>query len=300
MERRTFLTGLGALGAAAALPRIPTPPNLLPSSPPRPWRKACGLGMVGEGDGLLAKFKLLKELGYDGVEMDAPNGFALEEVVAARDASGLLIHSVVDSEHWGKPFNHPDPKIRAEGVKALERAIRDAKAYGADTVLVVPAVVNKGMTYSAAWDLSREEIARVLPLAREQQVVLAIEEVWNEFLYSPLEMARYVDSFDSDWVQAYFDAGNVLRFGWPEHWIEALGRRLRRVHVKEFSRKKMNEEGLWAGFNVELHEGDNDWPAVAKALDAVHYQSWLTAEVGGGDRERLARVARDLDRIIQA
>lgn len=295
MERRTFLTGIGALGAAATLTRLKAPT----SPPPRPWRKACGIGMVGEGDSLLAKFKLLKEVGYDGIELDAPNGFSAQEVVDAREASGLLVHAVVDSEHWGKPFNHPDPKVRAEGVKALERAIRDAKAYGADTVLVVPAVVNKEMPYAAAWDLSRAEIGRVVPLAKEQQVALAIEEVWNEFLFSPLEMARYVDSFASPFVQAYFDVGNVLRFGWPEHWIAALGARVRRVHVKEFSRKKMNEEGLWAGFNVELHEGDNDWPAVAKALDAVQYRGWLTAEVGGGGRERLARVAKDLDRIIQ-
>lgn len=297
MQRRTFLTGLGALGAAATLPRLgasAAPP------PPRTWRKACGLGMVGEGESLLAKFTLLKELGYEGVEMDAPNGFDAQEVVAAREASGLLIHAVVDSAHWAKPFNHPDPKVRAEGVKALEQAIRDAKTYGADTVLVVPAVVSKGMPYAEAWDLSRTEIGRVLPLATEQKVALAIEEVWNEFLFSPLEMARYVDSFESPWVSSYFDVGNVLRFGWPEHWIETLGRRIRRVHVKEYSRKKMNEEGLWAGFDVELHEGDCDWPAVAKALDAVPYSGWLTAEVGGGDRKRLARVAADLDRIIQA
>jgi len=297
MDRRTFLTGVGALGAAATLPRFGA---RAAAPPPRAWRKACGLGMVGEGDTLLAKFKLLKELGYEGVEMDAPNGFDPQEVVAAREASGLLIHAVVDSAHWAKPFNHPDPQVRAEAVKALEQAIRDAKTYGADTVLVVPAVVSKDMPYAAAWDLSRAEIGRVLPLAAEQKVVLAIEEVWNEFLFSPLEMARYVDSFESPWVSAYFDAGNVLRFGWPEHWIEVLGKRIRRVHVKEYSRKKMNEDGLWAGFDVELHEGDNDWPAVAKALDAVSYRGWLTAEVGGGDRKRLARVAADLDRIIQA
>jgi hexulose-6-phosphate isomerase len=296
MERRTFLTGLGALGAAATLPRIPLPA----AAPPRAWRKACGIGMIGEGESLLAKFKLLKECGYEGVELDAPNGFSTQEVVDARDGSGIQIHAVVDSVHWAKPFNHPDPKVRAEGVKALEQAIRDAKAYGADTVLVVPAVVRKEMSYAAAWELSRAEIGRVLPLAAEQKVALAIEEVWNEFLLSPLEMVRYVDSFESTWMHAYFDVGNVLRFGWPEHWIEALGARIRRVHVKEFSRKKMNEEGLWAGFNVELLEGDNDWPAVTKALDKAGYKGWLTAEVGGGDRQRLARVSADLDRIIQS
>jgi hexulose-6-phosphate isomerase len=232
--------------------------------------------------------------------MDAPNGFARSEVTDARDASGLTIHAVVDSAHWSQPFNHPDPEVRAEGVKALERAIEDAAAYGADTVLVVPAVVNKHMPYAQAWDQSRSEIGRVLPLAAERKVALAIEEVWNEFLFSPLEMARYVDSFQSPWVQAYFDVGNVLRFGWPEHWIEALGARIRRIHVKEYSRKKMNDEGLWKGFEVELHEGDCDWPAVAKALRAVEYRGWFTAEVGGGGRDRLARIAADMDRIFAA
>lgn len=297
MDRRTFLSGLGALGVAASLPRAAAAQQPAATAG---WKKACGIGMVGEGDTLLAKFQLLRELGYDGVELDAPNGYAAGEVQDARDATGLVIHGVVDSAHWSQPFNHPDPKVRAAGVKALQRAIEDAAAYGADTVLVVPAVVNKQMPYAEAWDVSRAEIARVLPLAAERKVALAIEEVWNEFLFSPLEMARYVDAFASPWVKAYFDVGNVLRFGWPEQWIEALGPRIRRLHVKEFSRKKMNEEGLWKGFDVELMEGDCDWPAVTRALRATGYQGWFTAEVGGGGRARLARVAADMDRIFAA
>jgi L-ribulose-5-phosphate 3-epimerase len=302
MKRRDFLSGVGALGAAAALPRSfdaalrRGPFDAAPRA--TGFRKAVKIGMVEAGATLTEKFLLLRELGFDGVELDSPGGPPLDEVLAAKEASGLPVHGVVDSAHWSQPFSSPDPEVRAAGARALETALRDAHAWGASTVLVVPAVVGKSVSYAQAWERAHAEIAQLVPLAEELRVAIAFENVWNHFLLSPLETARWVDSFDSPAVGAYFDVGNVLRHGWPEHWIEALGKRILKVDVKEFSRRKMNDEGLWKGFEVELHEGDCDWPAVTAALRANGFEGWFTAEVAGGGRDRLARLAADLDRIF--
>ena len=260
-------------------------------------RNAVKIEMVQEGDSLEAKFRLLKELGFDGVELSSPNGWTQEEVLAARDAVGLPIHGVVCSEHWNSPLNHPVPEVRARCVAAVRTAIADARAYGANTVLVVPAVVNKSMSYEDAWRISREEIARVLPDAEAAGVTIAFENVWNNFLLSPREAAAYVDSFESPNVGWYLDIGNLLAYGWPEHWIEVLGPRIVKVDVKEYSRRKLDKEGRWEGFNVELLEGDCDWPSVVKALAAQGYDGWMTAEIAGGDRARLKAIADNMNRI---
>ena len=122
---------------------------------------------------------------------------------------------------------------------------------------------------------------------------------WNNFLLSPLEFARYIDEFESPMVGAYFDVGNVVRFGWPEQWIRILGKRIVKLDVKEYSRKKQRNEGLWKGFQVEIGHGDCNWPEVRKALTEIGYTSgWATAEVGSGDRTRLADIARRMDTIL--
>lgn len=263
-------------------------------------KKAVKIEMVNEGETLEDKFRLLKELGFDGVELPSPNGWTVEEVVAARDASGLPIHGVVCSEHWGSPLNHPDEKVRAKCVAAIREAISDAKAYGASSVLVVPAVVNKGMSYDDAWRLSRESLLQVIPDAEAAGIDIAFENVWNNFLLSPREAAEYVDSFESDRVGWYFDVGNLVAYGWPEQWIRILGPRIKKVDIKEYSRQKLDKEGRWAGFGVKLHDGDCDWPAVMKALDEIGYQGWITAEISGGDRAWLTDVAERMDRIRDA
>ena len=195
-------------------------------------KKAVKIEMVADGATLEEKFRLLKELGFDGVELPSPNGWSVEEVVSARDATGLPIHGVVCSEHWGSPLNHPDERVRAKCIAAIREAISDAKAYGASSVLVVPAVVNKGMSYDEAWRLSRESLLQVIPDAEEAGIDIAFENVWNNFLLSPSEAAEYVDSFESDRVGWYFDVGNLVAYCWPEQWIRILGPRIRKVDIK--------------------------------------------------------------------
>jgi len=293
LDRRGFLTvggaslvlaAYGSAGAAAGRRRR--------------LQKAVKYGMVQEGDSVLAKFRLLKELGFDGVEIDAPSGLDLDEVIAARDATGLLVPGVVDSVHWQKPLSHPDEKVRAEGRAGLETALRDASAVGATTVLLVPAVVNAEVPYDDAYRRSQAEIRTLLPLAKELKVKIALENVWNQFLLSPLEAARYVDEFESEWIGWYLDVGNLVNYGWPEQWVRILGSRVLKLDIKEYSRKKRNEEGLWKGFDVKLLEGDCNWPAVMKALDEIGYEGFATAEIPGGGRDRLADIASRMDRIF--
>ncbi|MDZ4701476.1 MAG: sugar phosphate isomerase/epimerase family protein [Rhodothermales bacterium] len=296
MNRRTFLAGAGRMSLALAA--APAFPALYRPAPRKRILKALKFGMVDEPLSVLEKFKLLREIGYDGAELDSPSDLDPAEVVAARDATGLVIPGLVDSVHWRKTLSDPDPAVRDEGRAALEHALRQARLFGATTVLLVPAVVSQEVSYADAYTRSQAEIRKVLPLARELGVKIALENVWNQFLLSPLEMARYIDEFESPWIGAHFDIGNIVNFGWPEHWIRTLGPRILKLDVKEFSRKKRDDEGLWEGFGVEIGEGDCDWPAVNAALADIGYVGWAAAEVSGGNASRLRDIAARMDRVL--
>src|SRR3546814_256811 len=260
------------------------------SAGPVKIKKSLKFGMVQEEGTILEKFKLLKELGFDGVELDSPANLDPNEVLEAKEATGLEIPGVVNSAHWSSPLSDPDPAVRAKCVKALEQSLHDCKRYGGTTVLLVPGVVKKDVSYADAYKRSQEEIRKVLPVVHETGIKIAFENVWNNFLISPLEAARYVDEFEDPMIGWYFDVGNIVRYGWPEHWIEVLGKRIMKLDVKEYSRKKQQEEGIWKGFNVEFLEGDCDWPAVNEALAKIGYSGWASAEVPGGKRDRLLHV----------
>jgi len=260
--------------------------------------KSLKFGMIGEGESMLEKFTLIKACGFDGVEMDSPWDWDLEEVLAAKEATGIDIPGVVLSTHWQKPFNHPDDGVRGEAKSALERALNDCKALGGTTVLVVPAVVNAEMSYQDAYEVSRREIGELVPMAEELGISIAFENVWNNFLLSPIEAARYVDSFESKHVGWYFDIGNIVNYGYPAHWIDTLGKRIMKLDVKEYSRQKRNDEGLWKGFSVEIGDGSVGWEAVNEALDRIGYRGWASAEVGGGGRERLIDIASRMDQVF--
>lgn len=295
MKRRDFLL-TGALGAAGLALRHR---DLFASTTAASIRKAVKFGMIQEPDLSIAeKFQLLKDLGFDGVEMDSPNDLDQGEVIAARDAAGLPIHGVVDSVHWTQTLSDPDSAVRAAGLDGLKTAIQDAHAYGASTVLLVPGIVNKHVSYEDAYKRSQAEVRKVLPMAAEHNIKIAFENVWNRFLLSPLECARYVDEFESEFVGWYFDVGNVVTYGWPEHWIRTLGPRILKLDIKEFSRAKADSEGPYAGFGVPLGEGDCDWPAVNEALAEIGFEGWATAEVAGGDRTRMQELAERMDRIL--
>jgi hexulose-6-phosphate isomerase len=300
MNRREFLqAGAGTLALTALAPDALAAEQQAPAAaaPARTIKKGIMWGTVGVKGSVLEKMKTIKEAGFEGTEM--MSHMDQDEVLRARDETGLVIPSVCGRDHWGKPLSDPDPKVRAEGLEALKQTLRDAKRYGASSVLLVPAVVSKQVSYADAYTRSQAEIRKAVPLAEELGVKIAIENVWNHFLLSPLEAARYVDEFQSPAVGWHFDVGNILNYGWPEQWIRILGSRIQKLHIKEFSRKKRDNEGLWKGFDVKLLEGDNDWPAVMKAVDDIGYHGWAITEQGGGDNpEGLKDLRERLEKIL--
>jgi hexulose-6-phosphate isomerase len=301
MDRKTFIRSAAFLaGASAVLPAF-AKTSLLHDKTKQGvvLKKGLGYGMIKEDLSLTDKFKLVKDLGFDGIELNSPVEYPLPELLEAKEKSGIVIPSVVNKDHWSKPLSHPDPQIREECIRSVAQSLRDVKDLGGDTVLVVPGVVNETMPYEQAYKTSLESVRKLIPYAEKTGMQIGLENVWNNFILSPVEAARFVDEINHPLVGWYFDIGNVLRYGWPEHWIAALNSRIRKLHIKEFSRELMNKEGLWAGFKVGLLEGDNNWPVVMKALSDINYQGgWLTAEVGGGDREYLKDLSARMDKII--
>lgn len=263
----------------------------------RKLRKAIMYGTVAVKGTVLEKFKMVKAAGFEGVE---PNGnMDQDEVLRARDEASLEIPSVCCNTHWAKPLTDPNPAVRATGLEGLKQALRDAKRYGAKSVLLVAGVVNQQVSYADAYTRSQAEIRKAIPLAEELGVKISIENVWNDFLLSPLEAARYVDEFASKAVGWHFDIGNVINYGYPEQWISILGPRIQMVHLKEFSRKKADQEGRGKGFQVDFLQGDNNWATIMKALDQIGYQGWGIAEQRGGDTpEGLQKLAQDIEKIF--
>lgn len=279
MSRRSFVQLAGAAVAGAAV--LQGAPQAAAGEFTGKIKKAVKYGMIG-GDGSPAeKLAMLKEIGYDGVEIGVRDKVDRDAVKAASQSTGLPIHGVVNGS-----------------VDDIPGAIDLAKFYGASSVLLVAGRVSEDMPYAKNYEETQATIREAIPYAEEQQIMLLVENVWNYFLITPLEMARYIDELDSDWVNVYFDVGNVARFGWSEHWIPVLGDRIRKLDIKEYSRTKRDEEGPWKGFDVEIGDGEIDWAAVRSELKAIDYSGWATAEVGGGDRARLADIAARMDRVL--
>jgi L-ribulose-5-phosphate 3-epimerase len=295
-DRRTFLKTAGLMAAGAALSPGLAQAAEAPAQQ-RDIKKAIMYATIGVKGSVLEKLKAVKEAGFEGVE--PMGGMKQDEVKSALDETGLKAASVCCHSHWDKPLSDPNPSVREAGLAGLRQTLKDAKHYGATSVLFVPAVVSKKVSYADAYKRSQEEIRKVLPLAEELGVVIAIENVWNQFLLSPLEAARYIDEFNSPAIGWHFDVGNVINFGFPEQWVRILGKRIQKLHIKEFSRKRRDGEGLWKGFDVQFLEGDNDWPAVMKALDEVGYKGWgISEQPGAGSPEGLKNLATRMDKIF--
>jgi hexulose-6-phosphate isomerase len=207
-----------------------------------------------------------------------------DEVMRALDETGLKAASVCGRYHWSKPLSSPDEKVRREGLDALKQTLRDAKRYGASSVLLVPGTARDGVTYEECWKRSIEGIRQAIPLCEELGVKIAVENVWNNFIMKPEQAKQYLDEINSPWVGWHFDIGNMIRYGPSEDWIAVLGKRILKLHIKEYS-TSAGPDGKVKGFNVKLLEGDNHWPAIMRELDKCGYAGWGITEQPGAQTQ---------------
>ena len=239
------------------------------------------------------RFKLVRDAGFEVVQaLTEPDERKAEEMKEAAAAANIRIDSVMNVDHWQYPLSSSDSVVVEKSLSGMRTSLRNAKLWGSDTVLLVPAVVNAQTSYRDAWTRSQAQIRKLIPLAAELKVVIAIEEVWNKFLLSPLEMVQYIGEFHSPWVQAWFDVGNVVLYGYPQDWIRTLGKRIVKVHLKDFKRKEGGYE--W----VNLGDGDVDWPAVRQSFTEIGYTGSVIAELEQGDEAYLRDVSRRIDRLL--
>jgi L-ribulose-5-phosphate 3-epimerase len=239
------------------------------------------------------RFKMARDAGFEVVQAPTtPDQNTAEEIKNAADKANIRIDSVMNIDHWDYPLSSSDPAVVEKSLTGMRTSLHNAKLWGSDVVLLVPAVVNAQTSYHDAWTRSQEQIRKLIPLAAEQKTVIAIEEVWNKFLLSPVEMDKYIREFQSPWIKAWFDVGNVLLYGYPQDWIRTLGKSIVKLHVKDFKR---NEDGYaW----VNLGDGDADWPEVRKALADIGYSGSAIAELKEGDEAYLRDVSRRMDRLV--
>jgi L-ribulose-5-phosphate 3-epimerase len=297
LSRRDVLKSAVSAPLAAALPELklgPTDRGLGPT--PTQIKRAVLVSMLPKSLSWKDRFALAKEVGFDGVEMQTMTDRGEADAVArASTDTGLAIHSVMNMAHWEHPISSPDPEVVRRSVEGMKTSLTNAALWKAGVVLLVPAVVNATTSYADAWTRSRRVIRdQLLPVAAGFKVTIAVEEVWNKFLLSPLEFVRYVDEFKSQYLKVYFDVGNVVLYGYPQDWIRTLGSRIVRLHLKDFKIDRAAGRFDWKN----IGEGDTDWQEVRRALTEIGFNSWATTEIEGGDRAYLTDVVKRVDRFL--
>lgn len=238
--------------------------------------------------GFEPSFNETGELSLEGFEADAK---ALKTLA---EKEGMILTSLASGLYWAYPLTATDPAVRQKAQSIVRAQIDCAVALGVDSILVVPGAVGRGfwggddnVSYADAYARAMEGIKALAPYAEEKGVTIALENVWNNFLLSPLEMTRFIDEVGSPAVGAYFDIGNVIRTGEAEHWIKVLGKRISRMHIKDFKRAV----GTLDGF-CDLLCGDVNFPEVVKAIHAVGYDGAITAEMNIESQNMIAVVER--------
>jgi len=303
-SRREFLkstvttalsTGLGVCAGVELFAASPAWSSVLatPSPAPLPIKKGLVFDMLPAKLSYADRMKLARDVGFEVIQAPTtPDEREAEGLKKAADGAKIRIDSVMNMDHWKYPLSSSDAAVVEKSMAGMRTSLYNAKLWGSDTVLLVPAVVNPQTSYRDAWSRSQTQIRKLLPLAQELKVVIAIEEVWNKFLLSPLEMAKYISEFQSPWIQAWFDVGNVVLYGYPQDWIRTLGKGIAKVHLKDFKRK--NDGYEW----VNLGDGDVDWDAVRDAFRETGYSGSAICELDGGDEKYLRDVIRRVDRLV--
>jgi len=239
------------------------------------------------------RFRMARDLGFEVVQAPAiSDEHTAEELKNAADKANIRIDSVMNMDHWKYPLSSSDPTVVEKSLAGMRTSLHNAKLWGSDAVLLVPGVVNAQTSYHEAWTRSQEQIRKLIPVAEGSKIVIAIEEVWNKFLLSPLEMKQYIQEFQSPWIKAWFDTGNVLLYGYPQDWIRTLGKNIVKLHIKDF--KRQGDGFAW----VSPGDGDADWAEVRKALMETGYTGSAIAELKGGDEAYLRDLSRRMDRLV--
>lgn len=258
-----------------------------------PIKKGLVYDMLPSTLSVAERMKLARDVGFEVVQANTtPDEGAAEEMLKAAEAAAIRIDSVMNMDHWKYPLSSGDAAVVEKSLEGMRTSLRNAKLWGSDAVLLVPGVVNPETTYLEAWTRSQREIRKLIPLAAELKVVISIEEVWNKFLLSPLEMKKYIAEFESPWIRAWFDVGNVVLYGYPQDWIRTLGKSISNVHLKDFKRK---QDGY--AF-VNLGDGDVDWGAVKAAFREIGYAGSAIAELDAGEEAYLRDVSKRIDRLV--
>jgi len=287
MTRRTFVGTGVALTALAA-----TPERL-------PIHRAVEYSMLPESLGIPERFQMARDAGFERIECPTtPDQQQAQAMKDAAEKAGIKIHSVMNMDHWKYPLSSADPAVVEKSLNGARTSLRNANFWGADTVLIVPAVVNANTSYRDAYTRSQVSIRKLIPLAEELKVIIAIEEVWNKFLLSPIEFAKYIDGFNTPWVRAYFDVGNVQLYAYPADWIRTLGSRIVKLHIKDFSFRHQKGTEKTVAEWMPLLEGDIDWKAVYQALKDIGFHGTATVELPGGDEAYLREVFKRLTVIL--
>ncbi len=228
-------------------------------------------------------FQAAKQAGFDGVEVALAEGGEvhleasaqeMEQVKALAEKHGIELFSVATGLYWSYSLTSNDALVREKAKNIVKKQLQVAKWLGCDAILVVPGLVSSDVDYETAYNRAFDALSELKNDAEQLQVAIGVENVWNKFLLSPLEMRDFIDKIGSDYVGAYFDVGNVLYSGYPEQWIRILAGRICKIHFKDFSTKIGNISGF-----VDLLSGDVDFPEVKRALDDIGYDGWVTAEM---------------------
>lgn len=285
VNRRNFLQTSGLALAATTAPSILGSRSATAAESGNRIKKALGYAMIKEDLSVEDKLRMIKDVGFEGIEISTSllgrNTPQPAVLAKAAEKVGVRVHGVVNSSNGD-----------------LKAAIDEAAVYGATSVLHVARAAPNG-SFMENYRATQETLRRAIPHAEKKKVYILVENVWATFLIEPLSTARYIDELDSPYLKAYFDVGNVVRWGVPQHWIEVLGDRVVKIHIKEYDLKVGMKEGMVKGFDCPIGEGSIEWDKVLQELKKINFHDWATAEVRGGDRARLAEVSQQMDRVLQ-
>lgn len=292
LSRRQFLAA--AAVAAAAAGALPAEGAQRGDDGPK---KSVMFTMLPEALSIEERMKLAHDVGFAGVEVPPISDKAqIARMRKAAESAGVRIHSVIYGG-WDPPLTSPDPAAAAQSLQNAKAALQCAADFGAEDILLVPAIVDASTPYAEAYRRSHEAIHKLIPLAEKLKIFICLEEVWNNFLLSPMEFAAYLDSFHSPWVRSYFDVGNVVIFGWPQDWIRTLGHRIKKVHLKDYK----GGPGLFGGADghwANIGEGSIDWQEVRRAFAEINYTGYMNTELAAGDEKYLRDLSTRLDRFF--